>query len=67
MLKSPTLIEARRNESTPTWRNRCSRRSDDKRRLLGHLVNSQNTQVLVFPRSCLQSTHCAAGARRLRR
>ena len=62
MLKSPTLIEvARRNESAANVAQQMFRvHGDDKRRLLGHLVNSQNlTQVLVFSRSKLQTARLA--------
>ena len=62
MLKAPVLIEvARRNESAANVAQQMYRVSgDDKRRLLGHLVNSQNlTQVLVFSRSKLQTARLA--------
>ena len=62
MLKAPVLIEvARRNESAANVAQQMYRVSgDDKRRLLGHLVTSQNlTQVLVFSRSKLQTARLA--------
>ncbi len=62
MLKAPTLIEvARRNESAANVAQQIYRvHGDDKRRLLGHLVTSQNlTQVLVFSRSKLQTARLA--------
>ena len=62
MLKSPVLIEvARRNESAANVAQQMYRVSgDDKRRLLGQLVTSQNlTQVLVFSRSKLQTARLA--------
>ena len=62
MLKAPVLIEvARRNESAANVAQQMYRvQGDDKRRLLGHLVNSQNlTQVLVFSRSKLQTARLA--------
>ncbi len=62
MLKAPVLIEvARRNESAANVAQQIYRvHGDDKRRLLGHLVTSQNlTQVLVFSRSKLQTARLA--------
>ncbi len=62
MLKAPVLIEvARRNESAANVAQQIFRvQGDDKRRLLGHLVTSQNlTQVLVFSRSKLQTARLA--------
>ena len=62
MLKAPVLIEvARRNESAANVAQQMYRvQGDDKRRLLGHLVTSQNlTQVLVFSRSKLQTARLA--------
>ncbi len=62
MLKAPVLIEvARRNESAANVAQQFFRvHGDDKRRLLGHLVTSQNlTQVLVFSRSKLQTARLA--------
>jgi ATP-dependent RNA helicase RhlE len=62
MLKSPTLIEvARRNESAANVAQQMYRvHGDDKRRLLGHMVNTQDLkQVLVFSRSKLQTARLA--------
>ncbi len=62
MLKAPVLIEvARRNESAANVAQQMYRvHGDDKRRLLGHMVNSQNLQqVLVFSRSKLQTARLA--------
>jgi ATP-dependent RNA helicase RhlE len=53
MLKKPVLIEvAKRNTAAETVDQSCYKvREDDKRKLLAHLVRSQNlTQVLVFCR-----------------
>jgi ATP-dependent RNA helicase RhlE len=53
MLKKPVLIEvAKRNSASETVDQSCYKvREDDKRKLLAHLVRSQNlTQVLVFCR-----------------
>ncbi|MEO7253226.1 MAG: DEAD/DEAH box helicase [Casimicrobium sp.] len=62
MLKSPVLIEvARRNESAANVAQQIYRvHGDDKRRLLGHLVTSQDLkQVLVFSRSKLNTARLA--------
>ena len=62
MLKAPVLIEvARRNESAANVAQQIYRvHGDDKRRLLGHLVTSQDLkQVLVFSRSKLQTARLA--------
>ncbi len=67
MLKSPTLIEvARRNESAANVAQQIYRvHGDDKRRLLGHIVNSQNLQqVLVFCRSKLDTARLARALER---
>ena len=62
MLKAPVLIEvARRNESAANVAQQIYRvHGDDKRRLLGHLVTSQDLkQVLVFSRSKLNTARLA--------
>ena len=67
MLKSPTLIEvARRNESAANVAQQIYRvHGDDKRRLLGHIVTSQNLQqVLVFCRSKLDTARLARALER---
>ncbi len=67
MLKAPVLIEvARRNESAANVAQQMYRvQGDDKRRLLGHIVNSQNlTQVLVFCRSKMNTARLATALQR---
>ncbi len=67
MLKAPTLIEvARRNESAANVAQQFYRvHGDDKRRLLGHLVQSQDLkQVLVFSRSKLDTARLARALER---
>jgi ATP-dependent RNA helicase RhlE len=67
MLKAPVLIEvARRNESAANVAQQLYRvQGDDKRRLLGHIVNSQNlTQVLVFCRSKMNTARLATALQR---
>jgi len=67
MLKAPVLIEvARRNESAANVAQQMYRvQGDDKRRLLGHMVNSQNlTQVLVFCRSKMNTARLATALQR---
>ena len=67
MLKAPMLIEvARRNESAANVAQQMYRvQGDDKRRLLGHIVNSQNlTQVLVFCRSKMNTARLATALQR---
>ena len=67
MLKAPVLIEvARRNESAANVTQQMYRvQGDDKRRLLGHIVNSQNlTQVLVFCRSKMNTARLAVALQR---
>jgi ATP-dependent RNA helicase RhlE len=67
MLKAPVLIEvARRNESAANVAQQLYRvQGDDKRRLLGHMVNSQNlTQVLVFCRSKMNTARLATALQR---
>ncbi len=67
MLKAPVLIEvARRNESAANVTQQIYRVSgDDKRRLLGHLVTSQDLkQVLVFSRSKLDTARLARALER---
>lgn len=67
MLKQPTLIEvARRNTAAETVAQQIYRvHPDDKRRLLGHIVNSQNLQqVLVFCRSKLDTARLARALER---
>ncbi len=67
MLKAPVLIEvARRNESAANVAQQYFRvQGDDKRRLLGHIVKSQNlTQVLVFCRSKLNTARLATALER---
>ncbi len=67
MLKAPVLIEvARRNESAANVTQQMYRvQGDDKRRLLGHIVNSQSlTQVLVFCRSKMNTARLAVALQR---
>ena len=67
MLKAPVLIEvARRNESAANVAQQLYRvQGDDKRRLLGHIVNSQQlTQVLVFCRSKMNTARLATALQR---
>ena len=67
MLRAPVLIEvARRNESAANVAQQMYRvQGDDKRRLLGHIVNSQNlTQVLVFCRSKMNTARLATALQR---
>jgi ATP-dependent RNA helicase RhlE len=67
MLKAPVLIEvARRNESAANVAQQIYRvQGDDKRRLLGHLVTSQDLkQVLVFSRSKLDTARLARALER---
>jgi ATP-dependent RNA helicase RhlE len=67
MLKAPVLIEvARRNESAANVAQQIYRvHGDDKRRLLGHLVTSQDLkQVLVFSRSKLDTARLARALER---
>jgi ATP-dependent RNA helicase RhlE len=67
MLKAPVLIEvARRNESAANVTQQIYRvHGDDKRRLLGHLVTSQDLkQVLVFSRSKLDTARLAKALER---
>ncbi len=67
MLKQPVLIEvARRNTAAETVTQRIYKvSSDDKRRLLAHLVRSQNlSQVLVFCRSKLDTARLARALER---
>ncbi len=67
MLKAPVLIEvARRNESAANVAQQLYRvQGDDKRRLLGHIVNSQNlSQVLVFCRSKMNTARLAVALQR---
>jgi ATP-dependent RNA helicase RhlE len=67
MLKAPVLIEvARRNESAANVTQQIYRvQGDDKRRLLGHLVTSQELkQVLVFSRSKLDTARLARALER---
>ena len=67
MLKAPVLIEvARRNESAANVAQQMYRvQGDDKRRLLGHIVNSQSlTQVLVFCRSKMNTARLAVALQR---
>ncbi len=67
MLKAPVLIEvARRNESAANVTQQIYRvHGDDKRRLLGHLVSSQDLkQVLVFSRSKLDTARLARALER---
>jgi superfamily II DNA/RNA helicase len=67
MLKQPTLIEvARRNTAAETVAQQIYRvHPDDKRRLLGHIVNSQNLQqILVFCRSKLDTARLARALER---
>jgi len=67
MLKAPTLIEvARRNTAAETVKQQIYRvHGDDKRRLLGHIVTSQDLQqVLVFSRSKLDTARLARALER---
>ena len=67
MLRAPVLIEvARRNESAANVAQQMYRvQGDDKRRLLGHIVNSQSlTQVLVFCRSKMNTARLATALQR---
>jgi ATP-dependent RNA helicase RhlE len=67
MLKSPHLIEvARRNTAAETVTQQIYKvHADDKRRLLGHIVTSQNLQqVLVFSRSKLDTARLARALER---